>query len=129
MDSWIRAAGWLVCMAIAPWPSVSADGGRPAPVVGIKPDHIILLDIDKAGDRLVAVGERGFVLYSDDEGATWTARPTPVTRTLTGVAFKDRDVPTYTSVAPDTSRAAIADVLPASRISVRSVIWFGGLKS
>jgi hypothetical protein len=56
MDSWIRAAGWLVCLGVAPWPSVSADGERPAPVVAIKPDHIILLDIDKAGDRLVAVG-------------------------------------------------------------------------
>ena len=89
MESWIRAAGWFVCMAIAPWPAVSADGERPPPVVAIKPDRIILLDIDKVGDRLVAVGERGFVLYSDDDGGTWTARPTPVTRTLTGAAFKD----------------------------------------
>jgi len=87
MESWIRSAGWLVCMAVAPWSAVSADGERPAPVVAIKPDRIILLDIDKSGERLVAVGERGFVLYSDDDGKTWTARPTPVTRTLTGVAF------------------------------------------
>ena len=85
-----RAAGWLVCMAVAPWPILAADAERAAPVVAIKPDRIILLDIDKSGDRLVAVGERGFVLYSDDEGGTWTARPTPVTRTLTGVAFKDQ---------------------------------------
>ena len=90
MESWIRSAGWLVCMAVAPWPAMSANGERPAPVVAIKPDRIILLDIDQTGDRLVAVGERGFVLYSDDEGGTWTARPTPVTRTLTGVAFKDQ---------------------------------------
>jgi photosystem II stability/assembly factor-like uncharacterized protein len=90
MESWIRSAGWLVCVAVAPWPAVSADGERPAPVVAIKPDRIILLDIDNTGDRLVAVGERGFVLYSDDEGEGWTARPTPVTRTLTGVAFKDQ---------------------------------------
>lgn len=90
MESWIRSAGWLVCMAVAPWPAMSASGERPAPVVAIKPDRIILLDIDKTGDRLVAVGERGFLLYSDDEGDTWTARPTPVTRTLTGVAFKDQ---------------------------------------
>src|SRR4026207_2359612 len=89
MESWIRSAGWLVCMAVAPWSAVSADDERPAPVVAIKPDRIILLDIDKSGERLVAVGERGFVLYSDDDGKTWTARPTPVTRTLTGVAFKD----------------------------------------
>jgi photosystem II stability/assembly factor-like uncharacterized protein len=89
MESWIRGAGWLVCMALLPWPAVSADGGRPPPVVAIKPDRIILLDIDKVGDRLITVGERGFVLYSDDAGDTWTARATPVTRTLTGVAFKD----------------------------------------
>jgi photosystem II stability/assembly factor-like uncharacterized protein len=57
--------------------------------VAIKPDRIILFDIDRTADRLVAVGERGFVLYSDDAGRSWTAVPTPVTRTLTGVAFKD----------------------------------------
>ena len=88
MDSWSRTAVLLACLSPAPW-SYAADGERPPPVVAIKPDRIILLDIDKAGERLVAVGERGFVLYSDDEGGTWTARPTPVTRTLTGVAFKD----------------------------------------
>ncbi len=71
-------------------------GGRRArrpivrtPVVAIRPDRIILLDIARAGERLVAVGERGFVLHSDDQGQTWIAVPTPVTRTLTGVAFRD----------------------------------------
>ena len=39
------------------------DAARHKTVVEIKPDRIILLDIDKTGDRLVAVGERGFVLY------------------------------------------------------------------
>jgi photosystem II stability/assembly factor-like uncharacterized protein len=72
--------------------AVPAEGERPAPVVAIKPDRIILLDIKRVGERLVAVGERGFVLYSDDEGQTWLAKPTPVTRTLTGVAFKDASV-------------------------------------
>jgi photosystem II stability/assembly factor-like uncharacterized protein len=88
MESWSKAAVLLACAAVAPLSS-ALDGERPPPVVAIKPDRIILLDIDEAGERLVAVGERGFVLYSDDEGGTWTARPTPVTRTLTGVAFKD----------------------------------------
>ena len=62
MISRSRAVGWLTCMAVAPWPILAADAERPAPVVAIKPDRIILLDIDKTGDRLVAVGERGFVL-------------------------------------------------------------------
>ena len=59
-------------------------------VVDIKPDRIILIDIARAGNRLVAVGERGFALLSDDGGKTWQARETPVTRTLTGVAFAGR---------------------------------------
>lgn len=61
-------------------------------VVEIKPDRIILVDITRAGDRVVAVGERGFALLSDDAGKTWRARETPVTRTLTGVAFRDAKV-------------------------------------
>ena len=31
----------------------------------------LLLDLALAGNRLVAVGERGHVLLSDDRGATW----------------------------------------------------------
>jgi photosystem II stability/assembly factor-like uncharacterized protein len=58
-------------------------------VVDIKSDRIILMDIARAGDRLVAVGERGFALVSDDFGGTWKAIETPVTRTLTGIAFMD----------------------------------------
>jgi photosystem II stability/assembly factor-like uncharacterized protein len=89
MMSWSRAAGSLACLAVASLGAVAAAAERPAPVVAIKPNRIILLDIDKVEGRLVAVGERGFVLYSDDQGGSWTARPTPVTRTLTGVAFRD----------------------------------------
>jgi photosystem II stability/assembly factor-like uncharacterized protein len=50
------------------------------------------MDIALADNRLVAVGERGFVLVSDDFGKTWKAMPTAVNRTLTGVAFKDGKV-------------------------------------
>jgi len=61
-------------------------------VVDVKPDHIVLMDVALAGNRLVAVGERGFTLASDNAGKTWKARPTPVDRTLTGIAFKDDKV-------------------------------------
>lgn len=55
----------------------------------IKPNRVILIDATKTGKRLVAVGERGVVLYSDDDGAQWTAQRTPVTRTLTTVLFSN----------------------------------------
>mgnify|MGYP003398762965 CR=1 FL=1 len=60
---------------------------RAGTVVDIKANRIYLLDIARAGDRLVAVGERGFTLVSDDAGKSWHAVGTPVVRALTGVAF------------------------------------------
>ena len=67
----------------------------PAPakvVVDIRSDRIVLLDIASVGKRLIAVGERGFTLVSDDAGTSWKGVQTPVTRTLTGIAFKDDKV-------------------------------------
>ncbi len=49
----------------------------------------LLLDIVRAGDALVAVGDRGHVVRSSDEGETWTQAITPTRAMLTGVAFPD----------------------------------------
>lgn len=49
----------------------------------------LLLDLARAGDRLVAVGERGHIVLSDDEGVTWRQAPSPVRTLLTGVHFVD----------------------------------------
>jgi photosystem II stability/assembly factor-like uncharacterized protein len=52
----------------------------------------LLLDMAAAGPRLVAVGERGHVLLSDDQGATWRqARSVPTRAMLTAVYFADAD--------------------------------------
>lgn len=49
-----------------------------------------LLDITTAGARLVAVGERGHVLLSDDQGKTWRqAKTVPTRSTLTSVFAAD----------------------------------------
>lgn len=47
------------------------------------------LAVARAGARLVAAGERGTVLYSDDQGATWTQARVPVQVTLTALRFVD----------------------------------------
>ena len=50
----------------------------------------LLLDLAVAGNRLVAVGERGHVLLSDDQGATWRqAKSVPTRAMLTAVFFAD----------------------------------------
>jgi photosystem II stability/assembly factor-like uncharacterized protein len=40
-----------------------------------------------AGDRLVAVGERGRIIWSDDNGQSWQQAQTPTSVTLTNVRF------------------------------------------
>ncbi|SDR96385.1 Uncharacterized protein SAMN05216271_0838 [Halopseudomonas sabulinigri] len=49
----------------------------------------LLLDAAKAGDRLVAVGARGHIVYSDDQGGSWTQAAVPVRQLLTAVYFVD----------------------------------------
>jgi photosystem II stability/assembly factor-like uncharacterized protein len=49
----------------------------------------LLLDIDNAGDRLVAVGERGHILLSDDAGSSWRQVIAPTRSQLTSVFFAD----------------------------------------
>lgn len=51
--------------------------------------HSLMLGATRAGDRLVAVGERGHILLSDDLGANWRQVPVPVNAALTGVSFID----------------------------------------
>jgi photosystem II stability/assembly factor-like uncharacterized protein len=47
----------------------------------------LLVDIEAAGDRLVAVGTRGHIVYSDDKGASWQQAAVPVSVLLTSVDF------------------------------------------
>ncbi|CAB3753327.1 hypothetical protein GQ57_19165 [Burkholderia sp. MSh2] len=54
------------------------------------PTHMMLTDATRAGSRVVAVGDHGIVLLSDDDGKTWRqARRVPVAATLSAVAFAD----------------------------------------
>ncbi|GAA0740804.1 YCF48-related protein [Ideonella azotifigens] len=49
----------------------------------------VLLAAARAGSRLVVGGERGIVLYSDDDGATWQQAAVPVQVSLTSLSFAD----------------------------------------
>jgi len=49
--------------------------------------HSLLLDVAHAGNRLVAVGERGHILYSDDQGANWMQAQVAVRSQLNAVYF------------------------------------------
>lgn len=47
----------------------------------------LLNDVTRAGDRIVATGERGHIIYSEDDGQTWTQAEVPVSVTMTGIDF------------------------------------------
>ena len=50
-------------------------------------EESLLLDVAQSGDRLLVVGEQGHILYSDDDGQTWTQADVPVSLTITSVTF------------------------------------------
>jgi len=47
----------------------------------------LLTAVAFAGKRIVAAGQRGHVVYSDDRGKTWTQAEVPVSSDLTALAF------------------------------------------
>lgn len=61
---------------------------RPA-VMSLESSTSLLLDSARAGDRLVAVGVRGHIVYSDDQGETWIQAQVPVRQLLAAVHFVD----------------------------------------
>ncbi|GGO78915.1 hypothetical protein GCM10011348_11920 [Marinobacterium nitratireducens] len=51
--------------------------------------HSLLLDIERVDGKLIAVGERGHIVTSTDEGGSWQQAPVPVRVTLTNTFFVD----------------------------------------
>jgi photosystem II stability/assembly factor-like uncharacterized protein len=59
---------------------------RPA-MMSAKASRALMIDMVQAGNRLVAVGDRGHILYSDDNAKTWIQAKVPVSVLLTSVYF------------------------------------------
>lgn len=61
-------------VAMAAVPATAAPGT--AALDGRRLRHLLLLGLARAGQRIVAVGERGTVIYSEDRGGSWLAAAT-----------------------------------------------------
>ena len=88
-----RALLWLPLLVLTAPPALHAE---PAPrvlaesaVQTPKAQGAAMLAVTRAGARLVAVGERGTVLLSDDDGTRWRQAAVPVQVSLTAVRFVD----------------------------------------
>ncbi|WP_449431867.1 WD40/YVTN/BNR-like repeat-containing protein [Pseudomonas putida] len=54
-----------------------------------KASQSLMIDAAHAGKRLVVVGDRGHILFSDDQGNTWAQARVPTRQLLTAVFFVD----------------------------------------
>ncbi|MCC6075105.1 WD40/YVTN/BNR-like repeat-containing protein [Pseudomonas sp. GCM10022188] len=78
-------AGALGVPPLRAAPLAEADA-RPALAVAAF-QHSVIQAVHNTGKRLVAVGERGLILLSDDDGASWRQARVPVSVGLTAVRF------------------------------------------
>ena len=80
----------LMCLAFA-GPAVSAETGiRALDEAAIKvkaPEKVFLDAITTAGSRLVAGGEHGVIIISDNDGVTWRQAAVPVNVEITAISF------------------------------------------
>lgn len=82
------AAGLATITLATQSDTVSEALARPAIDVR-NPDRAFMIGADLVGSNLVAVGERGLVLLSSDQGLTWRQGQVPVSTSLTAVSFVD----------------------------------------
>lgn len=84
-----RRARWLAALAVT-LPAAGAAPQPPAAEQAPLAAHSLLVAIAPAGARLVAVGDRGIIVLSDDQGGSWVqAAQVPTQALLTGVCFRD----------------------------------------
>lgn len=85
----IRAITLLLAWLAAPLVSAQADRLETPAQPSSRAAQAVLTDIARLSQRLVAVGEQGTVLLSDNQGDDWRQAQVPVSVLLTAVSFVD----------------------------------------
>ena len=87
----MAAAAVLIGQLCAPGAYIKLDT-RQAEWADIAPlaSRSLLLDVAASGNRVIAVGERGHVLVSENGGSKWTQARIPTRSMLTGIAMVDQ---------------------------------------
>ncbi len=75
----------LAAAAVPVGDILPASGPLPAATVA----RLVLVDAARAGSRVIAVGDRGYIVFSDDGGASWSRARAPEAPMLTAVQFVD----------------------------------------
>lgn len=83
--------GWLFCCLYIGQAAAYEDPAREVSAVLPGAINSVLIDLEVAGDQLVAVGERGHVLVGARDGQAWRQAHVPTQRLLTAVSFADEN--------------------------------------
>jgi photosystem II stability/assembly factor-like uncharacterized protein len=59
------------------------------PMPKVTMERLLLIDATHRGNRVIAVGDRGYIVLSDDNGKTWRRAKSPAAPLLTAVEFLD----------------------------------------
>ena len=91
-----RRALFVALLAVALAPGAQTATAQDAEIrdLGLAPlaSQSLMLDAAALDDRLVAIGERGHVLISTDDGANWQQVEVPTRAMLTAVTFIDNEI-------------------------------------
>src|SRR6185436_12960364 len=82
----IAAALALAGAAHAQQPVGPVESG---PLPKMTMERLLLTDAVRIGNRVVAVGDRGYIVYSDSNGESWSRAKAPAAPLLTAVRFAD----------------------------------------
>ncbi len=79
----------MLAVAVMPASVQAAPATTRYAIESDKAAKTLLLDVVRAGQRLVAVGDRGHIVYSDDNAASWVQAKVPTRQLLTALFFVD----------------------------------------
>lgn len=80
---------FVVFVAVAASYAFSARHGPSMPATSLHIEKLLVLDAERVGQRIVAVGEAGRVFVSDNEGQSWSEGKSPAQSLLSNVYFLD----------------------------------------
>jgi photosystem II stability/assembly factor-like uncharacterized protein len=91
MKKWTGAAALGCGIVLFAWAAPPAKEALPAsgPLGAATMQRLLLEDAERVGNRTVAVGDRGYIVISDDQGKSWRRAKAPAAPLLTAVDFLD----------------------------------------
>lgn len=78
---------FLACLVFTPLVSTAFADAPTSSIKMPRASKSLLLDIEQVGGKIIAVGERGHILLSEDQGGTWIQADVPTAQMLNAVTF------------------------------------------